>query len=99
MSKSFFSTDFSNQMEKDFNAFFQFRHFDSILSNSLNSKKFRSFLDVVLNDKIMQQIERELKLCKRPKIFQIMVFMKKHYRNIFDKNVNLHEYAEKKRKE
>ena len=27
-----------------------------------------------------------------------MFFMKKHYRNIFDENVNLHEYVKKKRK-
>ena len=98
MSKSFFSTDSLNQIKKDFNAFFQFRHFDLIFANNLNSKKFCSFLNVVLNDKIMQQVKRELKRFERQEISQIMFFMKKHYRKILDENVNLHEYAKKKRK-
>ena len=46
----------------------------------------------------MQQIKSELKRCKRQKNFQAIFFMKKHYRNIFDENINLHEYAEKERK-
>ena len=56
-------------------------------------------MNVVLNDKIMQQIERELKRCERQEIFKTLFFMKKHYRDIFDKNVNLHKYAKKKPEE
>ena len=46
----------------------------------------------------MQQIQRELKPFERQKIFQTLFFMKKHYWNIFEKNVNLHKYVKKNEK-
>ena len=54
MPKSFSSIDSSNQIKKIFNAFFQFRYFDFVFTNSLNLKKFCESLNVVLNEKIMQ---------------------------------------------
>ena len=85
-------------MKKNSNAFFQSRYFDLMFANNINSKKLCLFLNVVLNEKIMQQVKRELKRFERQKILQVMFFIKKHYRDILDENVNLHEYAKKERK-
>ena len=99
MSKSFFSVDSSIQTKKNIDAFFKFPHFVFVFSKSQNSKKLRKSLNVVLNEKIMTQVERELRRCKREKIDKIMYFMKKHYREILDKNVNFHKFAFNQRNE
>ena len=87
MSKSFLLTDFINREKKNLNAIFQFSHINHILANHSNFESLRRSLNVVLNNKILTYIEHDLKPCSRTKIFYIMFYLKKRYRNFIDKNV------------
>ena len=89
MSKSFLLANFINRKKKKFNAIFQFNHINHILKNHSNFESFRKFLNVVLNDKILTQIEHDLKRCSRTKTFHVMFYLKERYRTFIDKSVEI----------
>ena len=89
MSKLFLSANFTNQNEKNSNAIFQFSYIDQNLTNHSNFKSLRRFLNLVLNDKILTQIEHDLKRCSPTKIFHVMFYLKKRYRNFIAKSVEM----------
>ena len=99
MSKSFFSTDFINRKKKNSNAIFQFSHINHILENHSNSKFWRKSLNVVLNDKILTQVEHDLRRCSRTKTFHAMFYLKERYRNFIDENVEMIKQSLKTKKE
>ena len=89
MSKLFFSTNFINRNEKNSNAIFQFNYIDHILASHSNFKSLRRFLNVVLNNKILTQVEHDLKRCSCIEIFHVMFYLKERYRSFIDKNVEI----------
>ena len=89
MSKLFLSTDFTNRKKKNSNAIFQFNHINHILKNHSNFESLRKVLNVVLNDKILTQIEHDLRGCLRTKTFYVMFYLKERYRNFIDKSVEM----------
>ena len=79
---------------------FQFNHINHILAYYLDFKLLRRFLNVVLNDKILTQIEHDLKRCLRIKIFHVRFDLKERYQNFIDENVEMIKQSLKtKRKE
>ena len=89
MSKSFLSANFINREKKNSNAIFQFSHINYILTNYSDFEFLRKFLNVVLNDKILTQIEHNLKRCSCTKTFYVMFYLKKRYRNFIDESVKI----------
>ena len=98
MSKLFLSTDFTNREKKNLNAIFQFSHIDYILKNHSNFKSLHKSLNVVLNNKILTQVEHDLKRCSRTKTFYVMFYLKKRYRNFIDKSVEMIKQSLKTKK-
>ena len=98
MSKSFLSTDFINRKEKNSNAIFQFNHKDHILTNYSNFESLRKSLNVILNNKILTQIEHDLKRCSHTRIFQIMFYLKERYQTFIDENVEIIKQSLKTKK-
>ena len=76
MSKLFLSADFTNRDKKNSNAIFQFSHINHILMNHSDFKSLRRPLNVVFNDKLLTQIEHDLKRCSRTKILHVMFYLK-----------------------
>ena len=89
MSKSFLSANFINRKKKNFIAIFQFNHINHTLKNHLDFESLRKFLNVVLNDKILTQIEHDLKQCSCTKTFYVMFYLKERYRNLIDESVEM----------
>ena len=89
MSKSFLSANFTNRDEKNSNAIFLFNHIDHILASYSNFESLRRSLNVVLKDKILTQIEHNLKRCSRTEVFHVMFYLKERYRSFMDKNVEI----------
>ena len=89
MSKLFLSANFINRKKKNFDAIFQFNHINHILKSHSDFESLCKFLNVVLNDKILTQIEHNLRRCSRTKTSHVMFYLKKRYRNFFDESVEM----------
>ena len=89
MPKSFLSADFINREKKNSNAIFQFSYINHILKSHSDFEFLRKLLNVILNDKILTQIEHDLKRCSRTKTFYVMFYLKNRYRNFIDENVEM----------
>ena len=98
MSKSFLLADFTNRNEKNSNAIFQFSHINHILTNDFDFESLRRFLNVVLNDKTWTQVEHDLKRCSHTKIFHVMFYLKKRYRDFIDESVQMMKQSLKTKK-
>ena len=93
-----FSTDFTNREKKNLDAIFQFSPINYILKSHSDFEFLRKSLNVVLNDKILTQIEHDLRRCLRTKTFYVMFYLKKHYRNFIDESVEIIEQSLKTKK-
>ena len=89
MSKIFLSIDLNNREEKKSDTIFQFNYIDHILTSDSCFESLRRYLNVVLNDKILTQIEHNLKRCLRTEIFHVIFYLKKRYRKFIDENVEI----------
>ena len=89
MSKLFLSANFTNRHEKNSNAIFQFNHINHILTSYSNFELLRKFLNVVLNDKILTQIEHDMRRCFRTETSHVMFYLKERYRDLINKNVEI----------
>ena len=98
MSKLFLSANFINREKKNSNAIFQFSYINYILKSHSNFEFLRKSLNVVLNDKILTQIEHDLKRCLRTKTFHVMFYLKERYRNFIDESVEMIKQSVKKKK-
>ena len=98
MSISFHSANFTNRRKKNSNANFRFNHINHILKNHSNFEFLRKSLNVVLNNKILTQVEHDLKRCSRTKTFHLMFYLKERYRNLIDKSVEIIKQSLKRKK-
>ena len=89
MSKFSLLTDFINRKKRNFNAIFQFSHTNHILKSHSDFKSLRKSLNVVLNDKILTQIEHDLRQCLHMKTSHVMFYLKERYRNLIDESVEM----------
>ena len=89
MSKSFLSTDFINRKKKSSSAIFPFNYINHILARHSDFEFLRKSLNVVLNDKTLTQVKHDLRRCSRTKTSHVMFYLKKRYRNLINKNVEM----------
>ena len=99
MSKSFLFADFINRNKKNSNAIFQFSHINYILASYSDFEFLRRSLNVVLNDKILTQVEHDLKRYLHIETFHVMFYLKERYRNFIDKSVEMTKQLLKTKKE
>ena len=97
MSKSFYSTDFINRNKKNSNAIFQFNYINHILTSHSNFEFLRRSLNVVLNNKILTQVEQDLKQCLHTETFHVLFYLKKRYRKVINKSVEMMKQSLKRK--